>query len=44
MMAEKMFNLEIPQIVVMIAVDHEDPQIFRKNKDKYIEQVKAVFC
>jgi hypothetical protein len=44
MMAEQMFGLSIPQIVVMIAVDHEDPQIFRKSKDKYIDRVKQVFC
>lgn len=43
MMAEKMFKIDIPAIVVMIAVDNEDPQIFRKNKAKYIDRVKEVF-
>lgn len=43
MMAEYMFNIDIPQIVIIIAVDNEDPQIFRKNKSKYITRVREVF-
>lgn len=43
LMAEAMFRVDIPQIVVMICVDNEDPQIFRRKKDKYIERVNQVF-
>lgn len=43
LMAELLYKLDIPQIVIIIAVDHEDPQIFRKDKTKYLSRVKELF-
>jgi genome maintenance exonuclease 1 len=42
-MAEALFGIAIPQIVIIIAVDNEDPQVFRKDKAKYVERVREVF-
>jgi len=42
-MAEERTGLIIPQFVIMIAVDHEDPQIFVKEKQPYINRVKEIF-
>jgi genome maintenance exonuclease 1 len=43
LMAEEMYDIEIPQIVIMITVDHENPQTFIKNKNDYIEKVLEIF-
>jgi len=43
LMAEERTGLIIPQFVIMIAVDHEDPQIFVKEKQPYITRVKEIF-
>lgn len=43
LMAEERTGLIIPQFVIMIAVDHEDPQIFVKEKQPYINRVKEIF-
>jgi len=44
MMTEERLPIIVPQIVIMIAVDHEEPQIFIKDKQQYIERVKQIFC
>ena len=43
MMAEELFNIEVPQFAIMITVDHEDPQIFVKKKAPYVSRVLEIF-
>ena len=43
LMAEERTTLKFPQIVIIIAVDHEDPQIFVKQRDQYVEKVLEIF-
>jgi genome maintenance exonuclease 1 len=43
MMAEELTEHKFPQIVVIIAVDHDDAQIFVKNRDQYVDKVLEVF-
>lgn len=43
MMFEYMYKIEIPQIVIMIAVDHEDPQLFVKDRGQYVNKVLEIF-
>jgi len=44
MMAEERLPLVIPQIVIMIAVDHEEPQVFVKPKSEFISKVCELFA
>lgn len=44
MMAEELTGRKFPQIVIIIAVDHEETQVFIKNRDDYVEQVLSVFA
>lgn len=43
MMVEERLPLVIPQIVILIAVDHEEPQVFVKSKLDYIKKVEEIF-
>lgn len=43
MMFEWLYKIHIPQIVVMIAVDHEDPQLFVKDRGLYVNKVLEIF-
>lgn len=43
MMFERLYNITIPQIAIMIAVDHEEPQLFVKDRSKYVNRVLEVF-
>ena len=43
MMVEERLPLVIPQIVILIAVDHEEPQVFVKPKSDYIKKVEEIF-
>lgn len=43
LMAEERTLLKFPQIVIVIAVDHEDPQIFVRNRDQYVDRVLEIF-
>lgn len=43
MMFEYMYKIEIPQIVIMMAVDHDHPQIFVRSRKDYVEQVLEIF-
>lgn len=43
LMAEQLTPLKVPQIVILIAVDHEEPQIFIKNRDNYRQKVFDIF-
>lgn len=44
MMAEERLPLIIPQIAILIAVDHEEPQVFVKPKSEYIDRVLEIFA
>jgi hypothetical protein len=44
MMAEELTEHKFPQIVVIVAVDHEDAQVFVKNRDQYVDRVLEVFA
>jgi genome maintenance exonuclease 1 len=44
MMAEERTGMKIPQIVIIIAVDHEETQVFVKERDKYVQRVLGIFC
>lgn len=43
MMFERMYNIKIPQIAIMIAVDHEEPQLFVKDRGEYVNRVLEIF-
>lgn len=43
MMFERMYKINIPKIVIMISVDHEDPQIFVKDRSQYVNRVLDIF-
>lgn len=43
MMFERMYKISIPKIVIMISVDHEDPQIFVKDRSQYVNRVLDIF-
>jgi hypothetical protein len=43
MMAEELTEHKFPQIVVIVAVDHDDAQIFVKNRDQYVDRALEVF-
>lgn len=43
LMTEERTPLKIPQIVIIIAVDHEQPQVFIKNRDHYRKKVEDIF-
>jgi genome maintenance exonuclease 1 len=43
MMCEERNNIEIPQIVILIAVDHEEPQVFVKPNSIYRKRVSEIF-
>jgi genome maintenance exonuclease 1 len=44
LMAEERHGIEVPQIAIMIAVDHEEPQVFVKPKLEYISKVRELFA
>jgi len=43
MMFEWIYKIAIPQIAIMIAVDHEEPQLFVKKRSEYVEKVIEIF-
>lgn len=43
LMAEELTSLKFPQIVVIIAVDHDEVQVFSKNRELYVKKVLEVF-
>ena len=43
LMFEERIGICIPQIVILIAVDDQEPQVFIKHKLGYIDKVKAIF-
>ena len=43
MMFEVLYKIQIPQIVIIIAVDHEEPQLFVKDRSHYVNKVLDIF-
>lgn len=43
MMFEQIYKIKIPQIVVIISVDHEGPQVFQKDRGQYVNRVLDIF-
>jgi genome maintenance exonuclease 1 len=43
MMFEWMYKIPIPQIAILIAVDHEEPQLFVKDRSQYVNRVLEIF-
>lgn len=44
LMAEWLYKVPINQIAIIIAVDHESPQVFVKNRKDYIPRVLEIFA
>ena len=44
LMAEERTGIKFPQIAIIIAVDHEETQVFVKQRDKYVQRVLGIFC
>lgn len=44
LMTEERHGVEVPQIVILIAVDHEEPQVFVKPKYLYVDEVRELFA
>ena len=42
-MFEQIYKIKIPQIAIMIAVDHEPPQLFVKDRGQYVDRVIEIF-
>lgn len=43
MMFEWIYKISIPQIAILIAVDHEPPQVFVKDRGQYVNRVLEIF-
>jgi len=43
MMFEWIYKISIPQIVIMIAVDGDNPQLFVKDRKQYVDKVIDIF-
>ncbi len=43
MMFEWIYKIKIPQIAILIAVDNEDPQLFVKDRNQYVNRVLEIF-
>lgn len=43
MMFEQMYKIKIPQIAILIAVDHKEPQLFVKDRGDYVNKVIDIF-
>lgn len=43
MMFEQIYKIKIPQVVVIISVDHEGPQVFQKDRNQYVNRVLDIF-
>ena len=43
LMAEELTGFKFPQIVILMAVDHEDPLVFVRPRDLYVDRVLEVF-
>ena len=43
MMLEERTGIITPNIVILMAVDHDDPLVFIKSREQYMQQVKDIF-
>ena len=43
LMVEELTNLKVPQIAILITVDHEKPQVFVKDRNLYVDKVREIF-
>ena len=43
MMFEWIYKIAVPQIVIMIAVDGDNPQLFVKDRSHYVNKVLDIF-
>lgn len=43
LMAEELTSLKFPQVVIIVAVDHDEAQVFIKDRDQYVSRVLEVF-
>lgn len=43
LMAEELINIQCPIIVIIIAVDHEDPQLFVRERSEYTAKTMNLF-
>jgi len=43
-MAEELTMYRFPQIVIVMAIDHEDTKVFIKDRDQYVDRVMEIFC
>jgi hypothetical protein len=41
-MYEELFGIPVPQIVILISVDNEDPQIFVEKRNNYTSKLIEV--
>ncbi len=44
MMFEELYSIPINNITIIMAVDHEGVQVFRRKTEKYRQQVLKIFC
>lgn len=44
MMFEWMYKVPVPQVVIIISVDHEDPQVFVRPRNQYVGKVLELFA
>lgn len=42
-MTKELYEIKVPQIVIVMVVDHNPVQIFEKNTDSYLEDVYSIF-
>ena len=43
MMIEEQYNIEVPYIAILIAIEDDLPQKFFKRKDEYVDEVMTIF-
>jgi hypothetical protein len=43
MMIEERTGVHVPQIVIAVMVEHEEPQIFIEKTETYMDQVRDLF-
>jgi len=44
LMIQERYNIHVPQIAVLIAVENDQPQLFVKRAADYYDRVKEIFC
>ena len=44
LMLQERINMSCPDIVIIVAVDHEEPQIFHEKRKNFLDKTLDVFC